>query len=115
MTISEKRRRRLTVDGRDFLWWIADDEDNLYRPSIVLVSTDQRIYVKYGLQRGDVEPTIRSVGAELHGNSMQQGMHSVAPAPQLDESQGITPRQVAELARFVLRPSPGAGVSRSRE
>ena len=48
MAVSTKRRNKINVDDRDYLWWVAPDNDSL---EIVLhvISCDKRFNVRYTL------------------------------------------------------------------
>jgi hypothetical protein len=38
MAVSAKNRRKLEVDGRRYLWWVAEDEDSPFCPLLLAVT-----------------------------------------------------------------------------
>ncbi len=53
MTISRKSRRKITVDDREFVWYVAPDWDDLGRVTLTVVSSDRRFFVRYCLVQSD--------------------------------------------------------------
>ena len=50
MTVSRKRKRPIAVDGRAFLWWVAEDEerfgsDQLVDHTFVTPVNDRKVFV----------------------------------------------------------------------
>ncbi|WP_299888024.1 hypothetical protein [uncultured Lacinutrix sp.] len=53
MTISKKRKKRVNVEGKEYLWWVFDETDQTEFDGIQIkaVSSDQSMFLKYGLQQ----------------------------------------------------------------
>lgn len=99
MTISAKGKRRLTVAGRDFLWWVARDEEWLHALSVRLVSVDGCVSLKMAL---DVQPDnyVVTLGSEFRGRAMPQGSHQRFLYPREGSAGPMTPAEIAKLAAW---------------
>ncbi|MDN4028616.1 hypothetical protein [Chryseobacterium gambrini] len=55
MAISKKNKNRISVDGKEYLWWIFDEYDQTEFDGIQIkaVCADQTHFIKYGLQQKD--------------------------------------------------------------
>ena len=53
MTISKKNKSRISVDGKEYLWWVFDEYDQTEFDGIQIkaVCSDQTHFIKYGLQQ----------------------------------------------------------------
>ena len=52
MAINKKRKRKITVDSKKYLWWIFEEYDQTEFDGfqIKIVAENQIGYIKYGLQ-----------------------------------------------------------------
>lgn len=105
MSVSRKGKRPIEVDGRQFLWWVSDDEEFLYAPTLHVVSDCQAVLLKTPVL--PVEPSyVVTLGTEFRGARMTQGTHRrfLWTAPAADGL--VTPGYVAELIRWVVISGP---------
>lgn len=53
MAISRKNKNRVTVGGKEYLWWVFDEYDQTTFDGIQIkaVCSDQTHFIKYGLQQ----------------------------------------------------------------
>lgn len=53
MAISSKNKRRVSVDNKEYLWWVFDEYDQTEFDGIQVkaVCSDQTHFIKYGLQQ----------------------------------------------------------------
>lgn len=53
MAISKKNKSKVTVDGKEYLWWVFDEYDQTTFDGIQIkaVCSDQTHFIKYGLQQ----------------------------------------------------------------
>ena len=53
MAISKKGKRKITVNNKIFLWWVYNEQDQIEFDGnqIKLISEDQTVYLKYGLDQ----------------------------------------------------------------
>jgi hypothetical protein len=65
MTISRKGRRRIVVNGREFLWYVAEDVDDACVPTLTVVSSDRRFLVRYALLQPDELLHVVVIGPEF--------------------------------------------------
>ena len=63
MGVRAKGRHKITVGGRDFVWWVYNDGESLR-----IASEDKRFVVAYQLYyEGDARPLLRVSGPEFPG------------------------------------------------
>jgi hypothetical protein len=65
MTISRKGRRRIVVNDREFLWYVAEDVDYAFGPTLTVVSSDRRFFVRYALLQPDELLHVVVIGPEF--------------------------------------------------
>jgi hypothetical protein len=53
MSVSSKRRRRLFVDGRLFLWWVFEDLEDFGRVVLAVITPTKDFHVRYVLSQTD--------------------------------------------------------------
>ena len=53
MEISKKNKSKVSVDGKEYLWWVFDEQDQTEFDGIQFkaVCSDQTHFLKYGLQQ----------------------------------------------------------------
>ncbi|WP_160137885.1 hypothetical protein [Chryseobacterium sp. c4a] len=53
MAISKKNKSKVTVNGKEYLWWVFDEYDQTTFDGIQIkaVCSDQTHFIKYGLQQ----------------------------------------------------------------
>lgn len=66
MTICRKKRRRIVVNGREYLWYVAPDPDEFDVPTLTVVSSDRRLFLRYSLLQAE-ERHVVVIGPEFRG------------------------------------------------
>ena len=64
MTVSSKRRRKIQIGERGFIWWIAPDDDSS-NFLLHICSTDKRFLVHYVLGQPDDRRGLIVIGPEF--------------------------------------------------
>jgi len=110
MTISAKGRRRIDVNGRSYLWWVAECEDDFVGAGALrVVSTDKKFLVRYGVVQPEESRHIVVIGSEFRGLPNLGGRWRRFRCPQFGTFESVTPKDVADLIRWCI--SPGESVT----
>ena len=110
MSVSSKRRRTITVDGRAFVWYIAVDDESDH--SILnIISNDKKIVCSVPIDTP--EGYIISKGNEFQGNKTggtweRYSLPVVIPAV-------ITPGFVSEVIHFIMKEDGAQQLSWDRD
>lgn len=108
MATAEKKRRKIIVGERRFLWYVAEDVDgfpptvdgNLY--ALNIVSEDKRFIVRYHLGQSDSERRhITVIGPEF-GNRTNPGCWRRYLCPHWSSDRGVAPAMVREIIEWCL-------------
>ena len=85
MAISKKNKSRTSVDGKEYLWWVFDEQDQTEFDGLQIkaVCSDQTHFIKYGLQQ---EESNRKVVLAL--KDYTQLVH-LSSSPKFENSNGI--------------------------
>lgn len=85
MSISSKNKRRVSVDNKEYLWWVFDEYDQTEFDGIQVkaVCSDQTHFIKYGLQQ---EPDDRKLVLALENYTKL--VHLSSP-PVFEDNEGI--------------------------
>jgi hypothetical protein len=105
MTISRKGRRRIVIDDREFLWYVAEDVDNGGVPTLTIVSTDRRVFLRYALLQSDELRHVVVVGPVFRGVETE-GTWRRFRSPQFGTMETIAPSDVRALVEWALAPDP---------
>jgi hypothetical protein len=109
MPARKKWRRKLTVQGRPFLWYVKDDPDGM-GPVLHLFTPDKTIVAWYWLGRKRAYPSIRVAVVAGRGFTLP-----VEDLPDWEPREVATLSFVAEVAEWQLQrrqqrqESPGRG------
>lgn len=105
MAVAKKRRRKLHVQGRLFLWYIADDYDSADQ-LLHVVSEDKRFNIQYALGQSVIPAPYRAhlivVGAEFPGLRDSGGIMMPVAVPDWGDDRLITPGFVRTLIAWSL-------------
>jgi hypothetical protein len=108
MSISRKGKRPIKVDGRQFVWWVSDDEE-FHAPTLHLASDCGAVFIK-----APIQPTgpsyIVTLGAEFRGARMMQGTHRRFLRVAAVADGAVTPGYVAALIRWATEAGPATEV-----
>ncbi len=110
MSVSSKRRRTITVEGRAFVWYIAEDDESDY--SILnIISNDKKIVCSVPIDTPAAY--IISKGNEFQGNKTSGTWERyilpiVIPAM-------ITPGFVSEVIHFIINGDTAEPISRDQD
>jgi hypothetical protein len=97
MAISEKGKRRITVNERVYLWHVFDEYDQSYFDGVqVTVSTtDRELFIRYGLQQPDARRS--AVISRGRAGPVRR------PCPRFEGEDGVlTPQGVRALIEWSL-------------
>jgi hypothetical protein len=89
-------RRRLTVSGQDFLWYVADDIDG-QGPVLHLFTTDKTLAVTYFLAGARSHPGQPALVVEARGTVI-----AMPGSPAWGVRSAATPAFVREVAEWAL-------------
>ena len=103
MTISRKGRRRIIVNARQYLWYVAPDEDDCFEPMLTVVSTDRRVFLRYHITQSDDVRFVMVLGPEFCVPGCG-GPWRRFRCPEFGSPDSITPKDVRALIEWALRP-----------
>ncbi|MCJ8155382.1 hypothetical protein MKJ01_16575 [Chryseobacterium sp. SSA4.19] len=85
MAIRSKNKRRVSVDNKEYLWWVFDEYDQTEFDGIQIkaICSDQTHFIKYGLQQ---EPDDRKL--VLAWENYTKLVHLSSP-PVFEDNEGI--------------------------
>ena len=114
MGIAKKKRRKIVVNGRDFFWYIAEDDDS-FPPTVLnnlhevndlhalnVISEDKKFIVRYHL--GQENPDTRHltvIGEEFAGQNYH-GSWRRFKCPRWGSRDTVTPKDVRGLIEWCL-------------
>ena len=97
MSVRTKKRRKLTIDDRLYVWYVIDDRDV---PNYVLhvLSDDKKFIIHYHLQQPDDTRHLIVIGPDFRRVAGTGGVWRRFRCPEWDTENGvITPRTVRNL------------------
>jgi hypothetical protein len=93
MAISNKGKRKITVNSKNFLWWVyyEDEQTEFDGLQIKIIGKDQSVTLHYGLQQSDEKRYVSlSLGDQKSGTWL--------PCQKFENEDGIiTPSAIAKL------------------
>lgn len=105
MAISTKRRRKIDVGGRQFVWWVAPDLEEAGLPTLHICSTDKRFIVRCVVGQGSDEARhLVVLGPELPPLDDAGGRWIRLRTPVWDDAI-VTPRLVRRIIEWGLDPA----------
>ena len=108
--LSTKGRRKIEVDGRPFVWHVAEDFDSPYKV-LQVASYDKHMILAVPLQTP--EAYVISKGTVFQGNPTSGSWERYALPFAVPDA--ITPKFVAELIRWSTEGKEAKAVSWDRE
>jgi hypothetical protein len=101
MAIRKKHRRKLTLNNRQFVWYVSDDYDSA---DMVLhvVSEDKKFIVNYHLEQPDSHRFLIVLGKEFPGFSDAGGRWIRVKCPKWEVDSIVTPSAVRHLIEWCL-------------
>lgn len=96
MAINRKGKRKITVNSKEYLWWVYDEQDQTAfdGAQIKIVAADQTMYFHYGLQQLEED---RYVVMALHHDA---GLISLRCPKFENENSIITPAGINKLINW---------------
>jgi hypothetical protein len=104
MAIATKYRRRISVKGRNFLWYVREDDDEFYLPTLHVISEDKRFIVAYLLNQCDTTRHLVVKGHEFPGLPEAGHCWKRALCPRWEIGSTITPASVRQLIEWCFDP-----------
>jgi hypothetical protein len=105
MAIQTKYRRKITFDGRCFVWYVKEDDDS---PNLILhvLSVDKQFIVQYQLSQPPENLYITVLGKEFRRATGTGGAWRRFRCPPWEHQNGIiTPNRVRKLIEWCLTMS----------
>lgn len=108
MAVSRKGKRLISVDGREYLWWVSEDSEPPYVPSVMrslrLCDSGGELFVEYHL--GQPAELCHVV---VHGRRFRSVAGCGGPqrrfrAPVVAPGISVTPAEVAAFIRWLEAP-----------
>jgi hypothetical protein len=102
MGVALKGRRKLNVNGRDFVWHVREDDDS---SNLVLhvASTDKHFLVQHHLGQPEDTRFLVVIGPEFSGVARSDGTWRRFTCPRWESESGtITPTSVRDLILWSL-------------
>jgi len=98
MAFSKKGKRKITIDSKEYFWWIFNEYDQTEFDGIQIkiVDENQSVYFKYGLEQNKNE---RYLVFALRENKYK--VHTYCPKFENDDGI-IMPSSIEKLIRWVL-------------
>ena len=110
MAIAKKRKRKITINDRDFYWSVKPDDDDFGLLHLFIASDDKKFIVSYPLANKNPEsgvscmqsnPYIIVMGKEFKGlDNLGHGWERFA-VPKWDD-EAVTPSLVADIINWCL-------------
>jgi hypothetical protein len=104
MTVSRKWKRPITVDGREYLWWVRDDDDPPFVPSngksLRIVDTSGDLALEYYLGQPSDLCHVVVTGRRFRGLPDCGGVHRRFKCPLFATNPAITPADIAAVIRW---------------
>ena len=102
MAISTHRRRRIQIDGIQYLWWVVTDfeEEFFTQPKLTVASRDRQLLVRYCLQQSQETRYLVVLGPQFRGIPGLGGPWRRFRCPSFGDSSMLLPKDVANLVRW---------------
>ncbi|MEV0292409.1 hypothetical protein [Nocardia sp. NPDC050710] len=101
MGISTKNRRRIVVDDREYIWWVAVGADDAFDdPTVRVATVDRRFLVHYHLRQPDETRHMTVLGPEFKGVPGAGVRHRRFLSPAFGTPEAMRPADVAALIRW---------------
>jgi hypothetical protein len=107
MAISKKHRRSISVDGTNYIWWVAEDVEDEFvgTPALTVASEDRHLLVCYGLMQPDTTRYAVVRGRRFQAIPDAPGPWRRFHCPPFGDLGCVTPNHVAEFIRWCVSPA----------
>ena len=104
MGISKKHRRKILVNGRNFFWYVREEEEPPWVGHRVLhiISEDKNFIIAYSLNQSDSKRHLIVMGKEFPDLSEASYGYRRVRCPQWEKDSAITPESVRRLIEWCL-------------
>ena len=105
--VTKKHKRRIIVNERTFLWWVAEDDDSPFVPYSLaahVVSEDGKFFVRYHLRQPDDLRHVTVIGEEFTVAGCG-GCWRRFRCPRFGTEIAMTPKDVRRLIEWSLDPA----------
>jgi hypothetical protein len=99
MAINKKKRRKITVNKRQFFWWVSDDYDSADM-ILRVYSEDKNFIISYHLEQPEAQQFLIVLGKEFPGLA-GSGWRRIR-CPRWESDGAITPAAVRQLIKWCL-------------
>ncbi len=107
MTVSAKNRRKIEIDARNYVWWVAEDEESPFVPyslALTVISEDRRFFIRYHLNQPAELRHVTVLGSEFRVAGCG-GRWRRFRCASFGSASTVSPRDVASLVRWSLTGS----------
>lgn len=104
MAVTTKRRRRIEVNGRQLVWWVAPDDEAFGVLTLTICSNDKKLLVRYALGQPADRRHVVVLGPELPPLTDAGGVWIRLRAPAWDD-EIVTPGLVRRIIAWALDPA----------
>lgn len=103
MAIARKSRRSIEVEGREFLWWVYEELEELAALTLAVASVDKSFLVRYPLHQSANTRYLSVIGREFPGLPKERANWSRVRCPALiSEEAAVRPSDVRRLIEWCL-------------
>jgi hypothetical protein len=101
MGVRKKKRRKITVNKRQFIWWVSEDSDS---PDVILriLSDDKKFIVNYHLDQPEEQRFLIVLGKEFPGLANAGHTWKRVRCPRWESDSGVTPAAVRQVIKWCL-------------
>jgi hypothetical protein len=102
MAIARKNRRSIEVEGREFLWWVYEELEELAAMTLAVASADKSFLVRYPLHQPDDNRHLTVLGREFPGLLEDRGSWARVRCPALTSGEVVKPSDARCLIEWCL-------------
>jgi hypothetical protein len=102
--ISRNTRRRLQLEGREFLWWLYEEWEEPGPVTLAVASSDKRFLVRYQINQPDELRFLTVMGREFAGLPDPRGGWTRVRCPPLITRAAVKPSDVRRLLEWCFGP-----------
>jgi len=100
MAVSKRQRRRIVVEGKPYVWWIAPDEDAADALTLTVASERRGLFVRYALAQAEHRRHVSVCGPRFRAVAGCGGSTRRFRCPAFGRVGEVRPADVAQLIRW---------------
>ena len=109
MGVAKKGKRKITVDGRVYYWYVAQDEESLWLDTwftLTILSEDKHFLIKYPVNQQGQHNLLIVLGKEFGGQGKWGFNWQRVKCPKWEVDNIITPGSVKNIIQWSLSDKP---------